>query len=189
MADRTEMTEAEMIKEKNYSLFYSLVFAYIRGGTESLDSIGYFLEENNISYGYDGLVDGCISAVIQGGEAALMDVFVAKGLDLFDLPFRVFAEAFRSEKYEICEKLCHLFLPELEFKRMKKSRAKYRHSVCNIGLKPKVSNRLRRENIHTVGDLVRCTKDDLLQIENFGNITVDEIEFALSICGLSLLAG
>ena len=121
MAVRPEMTDAEMEKEKNYSLFYLLVDGYIRDGSEdSLDCIGYFLGDNNISYGDNELIDSCVHRAILDGDSALIEVFVVKGLNLFNIPFRVFAEAFNRGKHEMCEKLWHLFLPELEFKIMKK---------------------------------------------------------------------
>lgn len=45
---------------------------------------------------------------------------------------------------------------------------------------------LQNENINTVGDLVRCTEEDLLQLRNFGKTSLDEVNEKLQQYGLTL---
>ena len=47
-------------------------------------------------------------------------------------------------------------------------------------------NSLRREGIHTIGDLATRTREDLLAIDNIGPASVDEIKQKLAARGLSL---
>src|SRR5690606_21438368 len=47
-------------------------------------------------------------------------------------------------------------------------------------------NCLKREGIHTVGELVARTEADLLDIRNFGQKSIDEVKVKLHGLGLSL---
>jgi DNA-directed RNA polymerase subunit alpha len=47
-------------------------------------------------------------------------------------------------------------------------------------------NCLKREGVATVGDLVEKTEDDLLEIRNFGQKSIDEVKGKLEEMGLSL---
>ena len=47
-------------------------------------------------------------------------------------------------------------------------------------------NCLKREGIHTVGELVSRTEADLLDIRNFGQKSIDEVKIKLAGLGLSL---
>ena len=47
-------------------------------------------------------------------------------------------------------------------------------------------NCLKREGIHTVGELVSRTEADLLDIRNFGQKSIDEVKIKLAGMGLSL---
>ena len=47
-------------------------------------------------------------------------------------------------------------------------------------------NCLKREGIHTVGELVSRTEADLLDIRNFGQKSIDEVKIKLHQLGLSL---
>jgi DNA-directed RNA polymerase subunit alpha len=47
-------------------------------------------------------------------------------------------------------------------------------------------NCLKREGVATVGDLVQKTEEDLLEIRNFGQKSIDEVKAKLEDLGLSL---
>jgi DNA-directed RNA polymerase subunit alpha len=47
-------------------------------------------------------------------------------------------------------------------------------------------NCLKREGVSTVGELVQRTEDDLLEIRNFGQKSIDEVKAKLAEMGLSL---
>ena len=47
-------------------------------------------------------------------------------------------------------------------------------------------NCLKREGVHTVGELVARTESDLLDIRNFGQKSIDEVKVKLHALGLSL---
>jgi len=47
-------------------------------------------------------------------------------------------------------------------------------------------NCLKREGIHTVGELVSRSEQDLLDIRNFGSKSIDEVKLKLHEMGLSL---
>ena len=47
-------------------------------------------------------------------------------------------------------------------------------------------NCLKREGVHTVGELVGRTESDLLDIRNFGQKSIDEVKIKLHQLGLSL---
>jgi carbon monoxide dehydrogenase subunit G len=66
------------------------------------------------------------------------------------------------------------------------SEADLSESVENLNLPLRTYNSLRREGIHTVGDLTGRTPEDLLAIENIGPVSVDEIRRKLAERGLAL---
>ena len=47
-------------------------------------------------------------------------------------------------------------------------------------------NCLKREGVHTVGELVARTESDLLDIRNFGQKSIDEVKIKLHQLGLAL---
>lgn len=47
-------------------------------------------------------------------------------------------------------------------------------------------NCLKRQEIHTVGELAECTETDLLDIRNFGQKSIDEVKVKLASLGLTL---
>lgn len=47
-------------------------------------------------------------------------------------------------------------------------------------------NCLKRQEIHTVGELAECTESDLLDIRNFGQKSIDEVKVKLAQLGLAL---
>jgi uncharacterized protein len=59
-------------------------------------------------------------------------------------------------------------------------------SVESLDLPLRSYNSLRREGIHTVGDLTARTPEDLLAIENIGPVSVEEIRRKLAERGLAL---
>jgi carbon monoxide dehydrogenase subunit G len=59
-------------------------------------------------------------------------------------------------------------------------------SVESLNLPLRSYNSLRREGIHTVGDLAAHSPEDLLAIENIGPVSVDEIKRKLADRGLAL---
>ena len=47
-------------------------------------------------------------------------------------------------------------------------------------------NCLKRQEIHTVGELADCTESDLLDIRNFGQKSINEVKIKLASLGLTL---
>jgi DNA-directed RNA polymerase subunit alpha len=56
-------------------------------------------------------------------------------------------------------------------------------STAEIGLSVRTTNCLEERGIFTVGDLLNCTRDDLLSISNFGEKTLEEVYRALESIG------
>lgn len=56
-------------------------------------------------------------------------------------------------------------------------------SCAEIGLSVRTTNCLEERGIFTVGDLLNCTRDDLLSIANFGEKTLEEVYRALEKVG------
>jgi|TARA_B100000809_G_C15085914_1_gene511425 DNA-directed RNA polymerase subunit alpha len=52
-------------------------------------------------------------------------------------------------------------------------------STAEIGLSVRTTNCLEERGIFTVGDLLNCTREDLLSISNFGEKTLEEVYKAL----------
>ncbi len=52
-------------------------------------------------------------------------------------------------------------------------------STAEIGLSVRTTNCLEERGIFTVRDLLNCTRDDLLDISNFGEKTLEEVYKAL----------
>jgi DNA-directed RNA polymerase subunit alpha len=59
-------------------------------------------------------------------------------------------------------------------------------SLAELNLSVRASNCLESENINTVRDLVVCTEDQLLDVRNFGETTLNEVREKLSAIGLRL---
>ena len=58
--------------------------------------------------------------------------------------------------------------------------------ISDLDLSVRASNCLESENVKTIGDLVRLSKDDLLAMKNFGKTSLREVEQKLTHVGLSL---
>lgn len=58
--------------------------------------------------------------------------------------------------------------------------------ISDLNLSVRASHCLENEDIHTIGDLVSHTEDQLLQVRNFGKTSLDEVEAKLEELGLSL---
>jgi DNA-directed RNA polymerase subunit alpha len=58
--------------------------------------------------------------------------------------------------------------------------------ISALDLSVRASNCMREEKIETVGELVRRSKDDLLQVKNFGKTSLREIEKKLDDLGITL---
>jgi len=58
--------------------------------------------------------------------------------------------------------------------------------ISALDLSVRASNCMREEKIETVGELVRRSKDDLLQVKNFGKTSLREIEKKLDELGMEL---
>ena len=56
-------------------------------------------------------------------------------------------------------------------------------STAEIGLSVRATNCLEERGIFTVGDLLNCTRDNLLSISNFGEKTLEEVYKALESVG------
>ena len=52
-------------------------------------------------------------------------------------------------------------------------------STAEIGLTVRTTNCLEERGIFTVNDLLRCTREDLLSISNFGEKTLEEVYHSL----------
>lgn len=64
--------------------------------------------------------------------------------------------------------------------------AKLNMTLADLKLSVRASNCLESENINTVRDLVRRTEDQLLEVRNFGETTLNEVQERLSELGLRL---
>jgi DNA-directed RNA polymerase subunit alpha len=64
--------------------------------------------------------------------------------------------------------------------------AKLNMSLAELKLSVRASNCLETENINTVRDLVQCTEDQLLEVRNFGETTLNEVRERLGELGLHL---
>jgi DNA-directed RNA polymerase subunit alpha len=56
-------------------------------------------------------------------------------------------------------------------------------SMAEIGLSVRTTNCLDEQGISTVGELLKCTRADLLSIPNFGEKTLEEVFNALEKLG------
>ena len=59
-------------------------------------------------------------------------------------------------------------------------------SLAELNLSVRATNCLESEDINTVRDLVACTEDQLLEVRNFGETTLNEVRDKLSDIGLRL---
>jgi DNA-directed RNA polymerase subunit alpha len=64
--------------------------------------------------------------------------------------------------------------------------AKLNMSLSELKLSVRATNCLESENIHTVRDLVRRNEDQLLEVRNFGETTLNEVQEKLAELGLRL---
>jgi DNA-directed RNA polymerase subunit alpha len=64
--------------------------------------------------------------------------------------------------------------------------AKLSMSLAELSLSVRATNCLESENINTVRDLVNCTEDQLLEVRNFGETTLNEVRDKLADIGLRL---
>ena len=64
----------------------------------------------------------------------------------------------------------------------------FSHSIHELELSIRSENCLLRGGIHTIGDLLQKSRDDLLKIRNLGKISLNEIEAKLASMGQSLRA-
>jgi DNA-directed RNA polymerase subunit alpha len=64
--------------------------------------------------------------------------------------------------------------------------AKLNMTLNDLKLSVRATNCLESENINTVRDLVRFTEDQLLEVRNFGETTLNEVREKLSEMGLRL---
>ncbi|MFP6611978.1 MAG: DNA-directed RNA polymerase subunit alpha C-terminal domain-containing protein [Pirellulales bacterium] len=60
---------------------------------------------------------------------------------------------------------------------------KLQMSTAEIGLSVRTTNCLEERGIYTVADLLNCSPDDLLNISNFGEKTLEEVYLALESVG------
>ena len=64
--------------------------------------------------------------------------------------------------------------------------AKLNMSLAELNLSVRATNCLESENINTVRDLVIRTEDQLLEVRNFGETTLNEVREKLTDLGLRL---
>jgi DNA-directed RNA polymerase subunit alpha len=64
-------------------------------------------------------------------------------------------------------------------KQMKETLNKESLSIDELELSTRISNCLKRANIHTIADLVSYTQEDLLKIKNFGRKSVEQVSLVL----------
>ncbi|MGL6196006.1 MAG: DNA-directed RNA polymerase subunit alpha C-terminal domain-containing protein [Thermoguttaceae bacterium] len=60
---------------------------------------------------------------------------------------------------------------------------KLRLSITEMGLPVRTTNCLDEQGISTIGDLLNCTRDDLLAVPNFGEKTLEDVYTALEKLG------
>jgi DNA-directed RNA polymerase subunit alpha len=66
------------------------------------------------------------------------------------------------------------------------SESKLSMSLAELKLSVRASNCLESENINTVRDLVSHSEDQLLEVRNFGETTLNEVKQKLTELGLHL---
>jgi len=59
-------------------------------------------------------------------------------------------------------------------------------SVNTLDLPTRITNPMHVNNIHTIGDLIKCDEIDLITMRNFGEEALKKVESELSKLGLSL---
>jgi DNA-directed RNA polymerase subunit alpha len=62
-------------------------------------------------------------------------------------------------------------------------KAKLEMSTAEIGLAVRTTNCLEERGVFTVNDLLHCTREELLNISNFGEKTLEEVYKALENIG------
>lgn len=64
--------------------------------------------------------------------------------------------------------------------------ASYGMPIEDLNFSVRSYNCLKRQEIHTVGELAECTESDLLDIRNFGQKSINEVKIKLAGLGLTL---
>ena len=64
--------------------------------------------------------------------------------------------------------------------------AAYSTPIEDLNFSVRSYNCLKRQEIHTVGELAECTESDLLDIRNFGQKSINEVKIKLANLGLAL---
>lgn len=64
--------------------------------------------------------------------------------------------------------------------------AAYQTPIEELNFSVRSYNCLKRQDIHTVGELAECTESDLLDIRNFGEKSINEVKIKLASLGLTL---
>lgn len=64
--------------------------------------------------------------------------------------------------------------------------AAYSTPIEELNFSVRSYNCLKRQDIHTVGELAECTESDLLDIRNFGQKSINEVKVKLASLGLTL---
>ena len=64
--------------------------------------------------------------------------------------------------------------------------ASYSMPIGDLNFSVRSYNCLKRQEIHTVGELAECTESDLLDIRNFGQKSINEVKIKLAGLGLTL---
>lgn len=64
--------------------------------------------------------------------------------------------------------------------------ASYSMPIEDLNFSVRSYNCLKRQEIHTVGELAECTESDLLDIRNFGQKSINEVKIKLAGLGLTL---
>ncbi|WPF66513.1 MULTISPECIES: DNA-directed RNA polymerase subunit alpha [unclassified Corynebacterium] len=64
--------------------------------------------------------------------------------------------------------------------------AAYGTPIEDLNFSVRSYNCLKRQEIHTVGELAECTESDLLDIRNFGQKSINEVKIKLANLGLTL---
>lgn len=64
--------------------------------------------------------------------------------------------------------------------------AAYNTAIEDLNFSVRSYNCLKRQDIHTVGELAECNESDLLDIRNFGQKSINEVKIKLASLGLTL---
>jgi len=144
-----------------------MVEMYLKGRQENLLRLIYrYLDLHPYVYGSNSWLDETIESAATDGDPLLMEAFILGGFDLFSIPFKFFKKPTKKN-----------FLLEDLLSRLPGS---------SKGMKDRIANCLKSENILTLEDLISKEECDLRRIPKFGKHSMRELKRGLLIHGFPL---